>query len=1193
MPDHELRLLSLDGGGVRGLSMLQILKKLMEVVDPESPPKPCDYFDMIGGTSTGGLLAIMLGRLRMTVDECLDEYVSLSDRVFQKQRHRVTLKGNVQGRFDSAELERGIKEIIVRQGLAEDALLKDDADAKCKVFVCATSAETSDTVQLTSYRSPGGSEQLLRSTKIWEAGRATSAASSFFDPITIGDFNEGFVDGATGANNPVYEVWNEAQDIWPSGSLEEKISCFVSIGTGVPSLKPFSKKLVGIPKNLVAIATETEKTAERFCRDKSALDNKGRYYRFNVLRGLEDIGLEDSKQKNAIIAATNRYIKSQAVTKQMRAFADGASGIPYVGNYRTPFSLRGVPVVTNFVDRPSDMAKLEQALLPQKQHPRKKVFVLHGLGGMGKTQLAVEFSRKHRQKFSSAFWLDGRTEDSLKQSIATCASRIPQGQIAESSSMHQATGAGDIDAVVKDVQSWLSLPDNTDWLMVFDNVDQDFREPQAASGAYDVRRYFPGADHGSILITTRLVNLAQLGTGLQVDRVDNKQALAIFQSGYGRVFEESEASKELLRLLNCLPLALSQASAFMRETATTFADYVEFYNGQWRELMGSQNDSQTPLQEYQNGSVWTTWTISYRAVRRRDETAAKLLLLWACLDNKDFWFELLAPTPQYWEKRWEEHWEKQCEDHCEEYCEEHCKEHREKHWAESKKLPEWFRTVAGSKVAFTQAMKLLINYSLIEGTQGLPSYAAHPVVHQWAWQMQEEDARAEYCWLAAIIIGTALIQPSSEKESWVLQRRLLPHADRWVSRGFQIIKPDIGTQGHLGADIADALFNMGSLYAEQGKLDKAVKMYKQALQTAEKAVGAEHTSTLAAVNNLGILYTKQGKLSEAEKMFKQALQGYKNVLGLEDEFTLNTANNLGAFYANQGKLGEAEAMYEQTLQGKQEALGVEHTSTFATLKNLARLYVHQGKPGKAEKMYEQALQGTEKALGAEHPSTLRMVAGLGNIYKIINKPNKAEKMHKRALQGMEKTLGAEHLSTLDEVYNLGCLYLKQGRLGEADNMFQRALQGYNKAIGLENISTFIPALQTMRALASLLVRQNRVEEAKILYSKALSGHRKVLGDDHPNCRELHHKLALLGDKEELARAATERDAVQADARLQNAVESSAWRENPASRRQKVLRMFGLERTIHISSSFPMAPMQTSTPLPSISPQPVQTSWYIT
>jgi predicted acylesterase/phospholipase RssA len=192
--------------------------------------------------------------------------------------------------------------------------------------VCATSKETGDTVRLTSYRSPRGRERLLRTTKIWEAARATSAASSFFDPITIGDFEESFVDGATGANNPVYELWVEAQDIWPLGSLEDKVKCLVSMGTGVPSLAPFKNDLMGIGKSLLAIATESEKTAERFSRDKSRLDKTQRYYRFNVLRGLEDIGLEESQRKNAIIAATDRYIESQAVFKQMTACADIMSG---------------------------------------------------------------------------------------------------------------------------------------------------------------------------------------------------------------------------------------------------------------------------------------------------------------------------------------------------------------------------------------------------------------------------------------------------------------------------------------------------------------------------------------------------------------------------------------------------------------------------------------------------------------------------------------------------------------------------------------------------------------------------------------------------------------------------------------------------------------------------------------------------
>ena len=132
MPAADLRLLALDGGGVRGLSSLMILRRLMAAVDPDAPPKPCDYFDMIGGTSTGGLIAIMLGRLGMTVDECIDAYTTLSDRVFEKKSHGVNIKGKLQGRFDSAALELAVKNILASRGLGEDALLKD-IESPCKV----------------------------------------------------------------------------------------------------------------------------------------------------------------------------------------------------------------------------------------------------------------------------------------------------------------------------------------------------------------------------------------------------------------------------------------------------------------------------------------------------------------------------------------------------------------------------------------------------------------------------------------------------------------------------------------------------------------------------------------------------------------------------------------------------------------------------------------------------------------------------------------------------------------------------------------------------------------------------------------------------------------------------------------------------------------------------------------------------
>jgi hypothetical protein len=161
--------------------------------------------------------------------------------------------------------------------------------------------------------------------QIWEAGRATSAASTFFDPIKIGPNLEEFVDGATGCNNPVRELWTEAMDMWPQETLESNVKCLVSIGTGQPSLKPFGENIIDIGKTLLDLATDTERTAELFLREHRGLALRKCYFRFNVERGLEAVGLEDFQQKNVIAAATRKYITSQAIFEHIQLCAENLS----------------------------------------------------------------------------------------------------------------------------------------------------------------------------------------------------------------------------------------------------------------------------------------------------------------------------------------------------------------------------------------------------------------------------------------------------------------------------------------------------------------------------------------------------------------------------------------------------------------------------------------------------------------------------------------------------------------------------------------------------------------------------------------------------------------------------------------------------------------------------------------------------
>ena len=184
------------------------------------------------------------------------------------------------------------------------------------------------------------------------------------------------------------------------------------------------------------------------------------------------------------------------------------------------------------------MTRLTQVLLPTSTDQiRRKVFIVHGLGGIGKTQLSVEFTRKHQRSYSAVFWVDGSTNERMRRSIADLAGRLPQHQISEGSRNYSQRGSANIDEVVEDVLKWLSQPSNDQWLLIFDNVDREFSSPSRDPEAFDVKEYFPTADQGSILITSRLMSLSQLGTDLKLKPVDKLQGSSILENSLGRSVE--------------------------------------------------------------------------------------------------------------------------------------------------------------------------------------------------------------------------------------------------------------------------------------------------------------------------------------------------------------------------------------------------------------------------------------------------------------------------------------------------------------------------------------------------------------------------------------------------------------------------------------------------------------------------------
>ncbi|THY90665.1 FabD/lysophospholipase-like protein [Aureobasidium pullulans] len=319
-----LCLLSLDGGGVRGLSTLYILKSIMDRLNHPrkekqlGPFKPCDVFDLIGGTSTGGLIAIMLGRLEMSVDECIKAYSELIANVFGVQLSKIPMnwKGKVKPRFDSTKLEEAIKQVIRQSGVPEDALFDDGVKRGCKSFVCTIDRFTKTIVRLRSYCPPNKKNV---SATICQAALATSAATTFFAPVTIG--KRSFADGAFGANNPVEEVEGEASDIWihEERALQPLVKCFISIGTGNPGIHEFEDGVPGFLGSTVPqIATETEATDKKFIARWARHYDQKRYFRFNVEQGLQDVGLAEYRREGAIEAASDAYLDHTSQEHRVR-----------------------------------------------------------------------------------------------------------------------------------------------------------------------------------------------------------------------------------------------------------------------------------------------------------------------------------------------------------------------------------------------------------------------------------------------------------------------------------------------------------------------------------------------------------------------------------------------------------------------------------------------------------------------------------------------------------------------------------------------------------------------------------------------------------------------------------------------------------------------------------------------------------
>ncbi|KAK9853410.1 hypothetical protein MYU51_006489 [Penicillium brevicompactum] len=746
-------------------------------------------------------------------------------------------------------------------------------------------------------------------------------------------------------------------------------------------------------------------------------------------------------------------------------------------SFELPLNLSGISEVTHFVAREDQLKRMQEIL---ETPTGRRTAVVHGLGGIGKTQLAIAYIKRNRSYYSAALWLNAKDETALKQSFARAAEWIAR-HYPSLTYIESALESRDLDETVKAVKRWLDEPMNDRWLVVYDNYDDpllgnqtvkslastSFMEASTNSDdeedlakAFDLQKFLPETDHGAIVVTTRS-SMVKLGQTLQLRKLEDiDDSLEVLASVSGREdLRQDPVAADLARQLDGLPLALATAGAYLEQVSISYAEYLQLYRESWQRL-----HEETPQLGAYHQTLYSTWNISYRYIQQQSPIAAMLLQQWAYFASEDLWYELLEDS--------------------------------------GPEKPEWLGALTENKLIFHKSLRVLCSHGLVEADptttlQRVESrgYSVHGCVHSWMMHVLNQGLNKKMAWTAVQCVSRR-VPGHNKSEFWLLQRRLIAHADRCL----EIIRNQEVEDGDV-----EALYSLGYLWADQGRLQEAETMYVRALEGKEKAWGREHTETLDTVNNLGAIYTDQGRLQEAEAMFERALEGKEKAWGREHTETLDTVNNLGNLYKNQGRLQEAEAMYARALEGKEKAWGREHTSTLDTVNNLGILYKNQGRLQEAETMYVRALEGKEKAWGREHTSTLDTVNNLGALYTDLDRLQEAEAMFETALEGFEKAWGREHTTTLNTVNNLGNLYADQGRLQEAEAMYERALEGKEKAWGREHTST----LDTVNNLGTLYKNQGRLQEAEAMYARALEGKEKAWGREHTSTLDTVNNLGAL------------------------------------------------------------------------------------
>ena len=573
---------------------------------------------------------------------------------------------------------------------------------------------------------------------------------------------------------------------------------------------------------------------------------------------------------------------------------------------------------------------------------------IYGLGGIGKTRLAVEHAWRSGNLYDSAFFVVAESPEALHSGLANLA-RPDLLNLAEYKAAAQ-------EESVAAVLRWLREHDR--WLLILDNVDT--KEAEQA-----VVQIVPSLSAGRVLITSRIRDWPATIRRQPIETLslEEAQRFILDRTANDRApsDDDQDQALQLAEELGGLPLALEQAAAYISQRQMSLSEYLEEWEKERERVLNWYDGS---VMQYPT-PVAVTWQKTFQQLR---PTAAAILRLTA----------YLAPDPIP---------SKMFEDGADIVGE-----------AVGMLCEEMGAQVEDGSVK--EAITELASYSMV--TRKAESITVHRMVQDALRSRILEERRRDWIERSLRLVDDFLPQDPDDVRSWPIWDPLRPH----VARIIQIADENgiAHPTARLSSDLAMLLLGKG-LYRE------AEPLIRRAQQIDEDSFGPQHPNVAIRLNNLAWLLKDTNRLSEAEPLMRRALQIDEDSFGPQHPKVAIRLNNLAQLLQDTNRLLEAEPLMQRALQIGEDSFGPQHAKVAIRLNNLASLLKATNRLSEAEPLMRRALQIDEDSFGSQHPNVARDLNNLARLLQATNRLSEAEPLMRRAVAILETSLGTEHPTT--------------------------------------------------------------------------------------------------------------------------------------------------------------------------------------